>query len=81
MTMAAESKGSCSTAAALLDLVDEVAEEDVPALVALLDAVEFEVELDTWGCVSRMSQKGKSRRGYRPLEHVEFSRASATVKS
>lgn len=56
MTMAAESNGSCSTAVAPLDLVDEVAEEDVPALVALPEAVvEFEVELDTGGCVSRTS--------------------------
>lgn len=58
MTMAAESNGSCSTAVAPLDLVDEVAEEDVPALVALPEAVvEFEVELDTGGCVSERVEK------------------------
>jgi hypothetical protein len=64
MTMTAESSGSCSTAVALLDVVDP---EDVD------EADMAEEEVDTGNCgVSATIQKGKSERRQRPLEHVSF---------
>jgi hypothetical protein len=66
MTMTAESSGSCSTAVALLDVVD-------PEGVLVDEADVAEEEVDTGNCgVSETIQKGKSERRQRPLEHVSF---------
>lgn len=82
MTMTAERSGSCSTAVAPLDLVEEVLVlEDLTE--AVLEAAEAEgvEEVDAGKlCVSEAIQK-VTQKDERPFEHVSFSSVSAMARS